>query len=280
MACAAAGLPHDSWEMMPTPPLPFAVCRLAVVPVRRFADMVSEMTTQVRFGEGVEILHENRGLWQVRLLHDGYDGWVDSRQFTAPQAAPPAAGRVLTAETLGWAAGGLERRLLPSGTPLPEWKEGKFSIGGEIWEWTGAVHHLPAAPRWEPLLAEAGRYLHAPYFWGGRTLWGIDCSGLVQTLLQHQGIGIQRDCLTQVDEGAAVPSLPEALPGDLAFFDGTRDGGRHVGLVLGGGEVLHSSGFVRVDALTARGIVVRETGHLSHRLTALRRVTAWSGFGS
>jgi cell wall-associated NlpC family hydrolase len=142
------------------------------------------------------------------------------------------------------------------------------------------VHHLPAAPRWEPLLAEAGRYLHAPYFWGGRTLWGIDCSGLVQTLLQHQGIGIQRDCLTQVDEGAAVPSLPEALPGDLAFFDGTRDGGRHVGLVLGGGEVLHSSGFVRVDALTARGIVVRETGHLSHRLTALRRVTAWSGFGS
>ena len=242
--------------------------------------MVSEMTTQVRFGEGVEILDENRALWQVRLVHDGYDGWVDSRQFTAPQAASPAAGRVLTAETMGWAVCGPERRLLPTGTPLPEWGDSRFSIGGEIWEWSGAVHHVPAAAHRGNLLAEAGRYLHAPYFWGGRTLWGIDCSGLVQTLLLHQGVSIQRDCITQVDEGTAVPSLHEAQPGDLAFFDGTRDGGRHVGLVLGGDEVLHSSGYVRVDALTPRGIVVRETGHLSHRLTALRRVTGWTGIGS
>ena len=260
--------------------LSFAICRLAVAPVRRFADMVSEMTTQVRFGESVEILDENRGMWQVRLCHDGYDGWVDSRQFTAPQAAPPLAGRVLTADLVGWATHGAEKRLLPCGTPLPAWADGALAIGEEIWKWNGTVHHLPTVPHWGHLLAEADRYAHTPYFWGGRTLWGIDCSGLVQTLLLHQGIGIQRDCITQVDEGTTVLSLHDAQPGDLAFFDGTRDCGRHVGLVLGGGEVLHSSGYVRVDALTARGITVRETGHLSHRLTALRRVTEWGGFGS
>lgn len=258
----------------------YAVCRLAVVPVRRFADMVSEMTTQVRFGEGVEILDENRRMWQVRVCHDGYEGWVDARQFTAPQADAPPAATVLTADLCGWATHGGDRRLLPTGTPLPAFADGTFLIASETWTWTGAVHRVPAAPCWEALLAESAAYTHAPYYWGGRSIWGVDCSGLVQSLLRHQGIAISRDCITQVDEGTGVPSRHEAQPGDLAFFDGTRDGGRHVGFVLDGGLVLHASGFVRIDELTDRGIVVRETGHLSHHLRTLRRVADWQRFGS
>jgi gamma-D-glutamyl-L-lysine dipeptidyl-peptidase len=263
---------------MTTPESSFAVCQFAVVPVRRFPDMVSEMTTQVRFGEGVEVLEENRRMWRIRMSQDGYEGWVDSRQFTAPQAQPAAVAKDLTAELTGWARNesNTGRRLLPAGTPLPEFEDGWFSLGSERWCWEGAVHRIPAQADWQALLTESENYLHTPYFWGGRTLWGIDCSGLVQTLLAHQGVRLRRDCIEQVDEGQAVRRLPEARPGDLAFFDGTRDGGRHVGLVLEGGRVLHASGFVRIDDLNERGIFVRETGHQSHRLTALRRVADWS----
>ncbi len=269
---------------MSNPSPSFAVCRLAVVPVRRFADMVSEMTTQLRFGESVELLEENRGLWRVRGTHDGYEGWVDSRQFTAPQSSRPPVAAVLTADLMGWAErtreDRMERCLLPLGTPLPDFQDGRFSIGGETWQWSGTVHRLPSAPQWPALLRESESYLNTPYVWGGRSIWGIDCSGLVQSLLGHQGVRVSRDCITQVDEGTEVPTLHEARPGDLAFFDGTRDGGRHVGLVLGGGEVLHASGFVRVDNLCGRGITVPETGHLSHHLRALRRVAGWGTFGS
>ena len=266
----------------PTPS--FAICRLAIVPVRRFPNMVSEMTTQVRFGEGVEILEENRGMWLVRVCHDGYEGWVDSRQYTAPRAGRPPVAMVLTADLTGWAERTgehrLERCLLPRGTPLPDFADGQFLIGTERWQWAGAVHRIPTVPHWNLLLKEAECYLNAPYFWGGRSIWGIDCSGLVQSLLSHQGVSISRDCITQLDEGTRVPSLHGSKPGDLAFFDGTRDGGRHVGFVMGEGQVLHASGFVRVDDLTGRGIVVRETGQLSHHLRALRRVAAWERFGS
>jgi cell wall-associated NlpC family hydrolase len=266
---------------MSSPPAPsFAVCRLAVVPVRRFADMVSEMTTQVRFGEGVEVLEENRGLWRIRICQDGYEGWVDHRQFTVRQQARPPGARVLTDELGGWASHEGERRLLPPGTPLPDWQDGSFRIGGETWQWTGAVHLIPERPDWEQLVRESARYLHAPYVWGGRTLWGIDCSGLVQNLLAHQGISLKRDCIEQVEQGRSLALLRDACPGDLAFFDGTRDGGRHVGLVLAGGAILHASGFVRIDELTDRGILVHGTGHLSHRLTAPRRIAEWSGNGS
>jgi gamma-D-glutamyl-L-lysine dipeptidyl-peptidase len=258
---------------MSPPPPSYAICRMAVVPVRRLADMISEMTTQARFGEAVEILEERAGMWRVRLLHDSYEGWVDARQFTPPQADPPPAARYLTDEPAAWATCGDERRLLPAGTPLPGFDGTAFLIGNEGWLWPGAVHAIPDAPDWEALLTEAQRYLNTPYFWGGRTLWGIDCSGLVQSLLAHQGVRISRDCITQVEEGTAVASLPDAKPGDLAFFDGLRDGGRHVGFVLPGGRVLHASGYVRIDDLTEQGILVRETGHLSHRLTALRRVS-------
>ena len=258
---------------VPTPG--FAVCRLAVVPVRRFADMVSEMTTQGRFGEGVEILEENRGMWRVRVCHDGYEGWVDSRQFTPPQPEYPPPATVLTADLMGWAERNGERRLLPLGTPLPEYVDRQFLVGPEKWQWAGSIHRIPSVRHWDRLLQGAEHYQHAPYFWGGRTVWGVDCSGLVQSLLRHQGVMVSRDCITQIDEGAAVPGLSEAKPGDLAFFDGTRDGGRHVGLVMDGGKVLHASGFVRVDDLTDRGIVVSGTGHLSHHLRALRRVAAW-----
>jgi hypothetical protein len=258
----------------------FAVCRLAVVPVRRLPDMTSEMTTQVRFGEGVEVMEEHHRMWRVRLCHDGYEGWVDSRQFTVPQPDRPSAIKVLSGKVMGWAARDGERRLLPRGSPLPGFEAGCFWIGKEAWHWKGKVHHIPEMPDWQALLSESRYYLHAPYFWGGRTLWGIDCSGLVQTLLGHQGVGIPRDCVDQIEAGTAIRGLPESRPGDLAFFEGVRDGGRHVGLVLDGGQLLHASGCVRVDDLTDRGIVVRETGYLSHRLTALRRIVEWERFAS
>jgi hypothetical protein len=253
--------------------MPFAICRLSIIPVRREPDFFSEMTTQVRGGEGVEILEDAGHWWRVRLLADDYEGWVTGRQFTLPEESPPAPPAVFTDDLCGEAVRDDYRIALPMGTPLADFHDGKFTLGGDRWTWRGNVRCIPEPP---PdgihLFAYARRFLFAPYQWGGRSVFGIDCSGFVQSVFRAFGVPLRRDSKMQVEQGTAVPDRAAAVPGDLAFFGTPELGVGHVGLLLPCSEIIHASTFVRIDDMTDDGIRNRETGEISHRTVAFRRV--------
>ncbi|HSZ71377.1 MAG TPA: SH3 domain-containing protein, partial [Cytophagaceae bacterium] len=63
----------------------YGVCHLSVVPVRRDAADVSEIVTQLIFGDFIQVLEtsENNKWKKIRVAFDGYEGWIDSRQFVA-----------------------------------------------------------------------------------------------------------------------------------------------------------------------------------------------------
>ena len=253
--------------------MPFAVCRLSVVSMRREADHISEMTSQVRGGEAVEILETSGQWWRVRLMTDDYEGWVNSRQFTAPGKAAAAAAKVFTDDLCGEAALADVRIALPLGAPLPDLMNGKFTLGGESWEWNGAIRNVPCGPPDKSaVFTYAKRFLQAPYHWGGRTVFGIDCSGFVQSVMAAFGVRLPRDSKQQAAHGIPVADRAAAVPGDLAFFGLAELGIYHVGLLLPCGEIVHASGMVRVDDMTDEGIRNRETGEITHRTAEIRRV--------
>ncbi|MBP7948612.1 MAG: C40 family peptidase [Verrucomicrobiales bacterium] len=254
------------------------VCNYCCVPMRLLPDVTSEKTSQVLFGEGGEILETDGHLCRVRLDYDGYEGWVDGRQLvetsTGPEEETAWVGDVCAPAT------GAGRKLhLVLGSPLPRFTRSKFEIAGESYAFSGTVIRRPAKPPTASrVLSQALRYLDTPYLWGGRTPFGLDCSGLVQMALRVFGIGLPRDSIDQKQQSGLLPvPFTGALPGDLAFFENARDASHHVGFVHGADQVLHASGSVRIDRLDAAGIWHREKGHCTHHLLSILRVPGLGG---
>ncbi|MFM9053187.1 MAG: C40 family peptidase, partial [Bacteroidota bacterium] len=130
---------------------------------------------------------------------------------------------------------------------------------------------LPGRPVPDTIKSIAFGYLGAPYQWGGKSPFGIDCSGFTQMVFRINGIALPRDAWQQAETGVLLEKNDEVRTGDLAFFKNSDGKIVHVGIVLQQRQIIHASGEVRVDSLDQEGIFNNSTGKYSHRLDSLRR---------
>lgn len=117
---------------------------------------------------------------------------------------------------------------------------------------SGASPAAEAAVRWA--LARVG----TPYRWGGEGPGGFDCSGLVQAAFAAAGVALPRVAQDQYDAGPALLAGAPLLPGDLVFFGASPLAVDHVGIVVGGGDMVdapHTGAFVRVEPVWSQGYV-------------------------
>lgn len=214
------------------------------------------------------VLEQKTEFWHVRAEFDGYIGWVSSRQLA--KAGDSEQAPVMLVDDICATATSDQRTLhLPLGARLPGYSRKMFTLGGEKFRLEGNVHNPSAIPSIPALIKYAQRYLHTPYLWGGRTPWGLDCSGFTQVVFRAFGIQLARDSRQQILQGKPVESFAKARAGDLAFFTGSA---HHVGLVCGPGQILHASAMVRQDRWDEVGIWNLTTGENTHQLTSIRRM--------
>ena len=255
----------------------YGVCRLAVVPVRSEPKHRAEQVTQLLFGDHYEVIEsaeENKWL-RIRIHADQYEGWLDARQHhTISQEYFLQINIANFKITTDLTSSILYRKnpltivmgsIVPiSGSELFKMEE-QFAFNGE-------AKSLGLRRDAEFLRNTALKYLNTPYQWGGKSPFGIDCSGFTQMVFRIGGYSLLRDAAQQYTQGKKVKDLALAQPGDLAFFGQGDNHITHVGLVLPDQKIIHCAGQVRVDYLMEEGILHAETKVYTHSLVGLRRL--------
>ncbi|CAE7211497.1 unnamed protein product [Symbiodinium sp. CCMP2456] len=136
--------------------------------------------------------------------------------------------------------------------PLYSPKNKSLVIADEVFTYTGPVAKKKYSRK--ELIEVAFQYMNAPYLWGGRSPFGIDCSGFTQMVYRLCGHALPRDAKDQAQLGYALSFIEESEPGDLAFFDNQEGLITHVGIILENNYIIHASGKVRLDRLDQTGI--------------------------
>ena len=257
--------------------LDFGVCRLSIVSVRKDPQDVSEQVTQLLFGDHYEVVERTNDFkWlKIRIYFDQYIGWIDAKQhqpvtkeyFNYINTAEYKITTDLTS-TLLFNKSQLTVLLgsiIPISTAELFKMEEQFAFNGE-------TKNLGQKREFEYVKTIAQKYLNAPYLWGGKSPFGIDCSGFTQVVYKIAGYHLLRDAWQQSTQGKPIGKISEAKPGDLAFFLNKDGKIIHTGIFLGGDKIIHASGKVRIDTLTYEGIVNVETKALTHNLSHFRRV--------
>lgn len=255
----------------------YAICPLSVVPIRSGSSDTSEMVSQLLFGEMVEILDRKGKAWtKVRCTWDHYIGWVDSKQLkpiTPTEFKSYQENFSFSIELMQGAMTDEHYVPISLGATLPLYDGMKFSLGETNFTFSGqAIAPANFEPNADLLIKIARRYLYAPYLWGGRSPFGIDCSGFTQIIFKMIGIALPRDSSQQVDVGEIVDFVEQAQAGDLAFFENRKGNISHVGVLLDDGKIIHASGQVRIDKIDHFGIFNVDTGKYTHKLRVAKRV--------
>ena len=257
----------------------YGIGHLSVVPCRADASDKSEQVTQLLFGELIKVYEKkNKSWYRIKTAHDNYECWIDENQFlfinqnefeNHKQSSCFAVSDMV--EVISHKESS-EIMAVLIGSNLPNFENQRLKLKNDTWLYDGASQLIDQKLPKPKIAENALIFLNAPYQWGGRSPFGIDCSGFVQLVYKLNGIKLPRDASQQALKGQALSFIEEAEEGDLAFFDNEEGVITHVGIILANNRIIHASGCVRIDRLDHQGIYNAEKRDYSHRLRLISKL--------
>jgi hypothetical protein len=257
----------------------YGVCRVAVVPVRNAPKHEAAMLTQLLFGDHYEVIEtSDKSEWiHIKIHFDGAEGWIENEQHHSItkeyfDQINHANFKITTDLTCSILYKKSPITIL-LGSIVPISNSELFKIE-EQFAFNGEAKSLGQKRDMEFVKNIAMKYLNAPFLQGGKSPFGIDSGGLIQMAYKISGYSIPHTINGLLAEGKKIPSVHEALPGDIAFFSNKDEAITHAGIILYEDKIIHSYGRVRVDSLLEEGIIRSDSKIYTHHLKEIRRIVS------
>jgi hypothetical protein len=246
----------------------YGICNLGIVPIRLEPSDTSEMVTQALYGDFFKVLEQRKKWSRIRFAFDNYEGWIDNKQYLEIEESNyddlQSADINLSKDLIEFVSDDLNNLYpIPVGSNLNGLQLLNHKFDGST---------LTSNSDKENIISTSFLYLNAPYFWGGKTPFGIDCSGFTQMVYKLNGYNLLRDASEQATQGEALSFIEESEPGDLAFFDNNEGHITHVGIIMEDNYIIHAHGKVRIDRLDHSGIYNKERNMHTHKLRVIKKI--------
>jgi gamma-D-glutamyl-L-lysine dipeptidyl-peptidase len=245
-----------------------SVCVVPVSPLRHEPSHKSEMVSQLLFGETCDITDQFKEWRKVHCRYDGYEGWVHQSHVMLIGDSDGKSSLLILPEWVTEIRFNQYPMRVPMGSELTIF-HGSSELNRNVL-YDGSFHSQvePSPPE---VINRAMQFINTPYLWGGRSVFGVDCSGFCQVVYKFFNICLPRDAWQQAKQGEPVGFLQEAKAGDLAFFDNEEGRIVHVGILMNDHEIIHASGKVRIDRIDHAGIINTDTGERTHKLRVMKK---------
>ncbi|TBW29110.1 C40 family peptidase [Gramella sp. KN1008] len=247
----------------------YGICHLSIVPLRALSSHTSEMTSQLLYGEHFKVLEERAHWSRIRCAFDGFEAWVANKQYRKIQEEDynslEDVPLQLSSDLIEYVTD--DNGLLmpvPLGSVLNFKDRLTHKFEGEI--------IAPLKPMKNHIVDTALLYLNSPNLWGGKTPFGLDCSGFTQMVYKLNGERLNRSAAEQAKQGEALSFIEESEPGDLAFFDDNEGIIDHVGIIMQDHYIIHVDGKVRIDRIDHSGIFNTEERKHTHKLRVIKKI--------
>ena len=242
------------------------ICNLSIVPVRIVDSDKSEMINQLIYGDIIEILEEKEKWVKIKSVFDDYIGWIDKKQYFKidDNITVDLKNPVYCIDLVEFIENNNNELVtIPIGSDISNISLMKHKFDGKT---------ISGKNNRNSIVNTALLFLNSPYLWGGKTPFGIDCSGFTQMVYKINGYKLYRDAKDQANQGKTLSFIEESEAGDLAFFNNDEGDIIHVGIILKNNHIIHASGKVRIDRIDHSGIYNNDLNKHTHSLRYIKKI--------
>lgn len=248
----------------------FGICQVSIAPIRAEASDESEIVTQLLFGDYVEVKEQGQPWIKIYFPKDNYEGYMDFKQlfYISSEEYENDSNKKHQVVNNGVLSinGPLGIQQIIAGSSLPNLNGNQFGFAQQNFQLNEPLVALK-----DSFIETALRYLNTPYLWGGKGIFGIDCSGLIQVVAKIHGIDLPRDASQQVHIGTSI-DFKDVQIGDIMYFINAKGTVHHVGIVIKTNEIIHASGHVRIDQFDEKGIFRADLKKYTHMFHSIKRL--------